>query len=341
MSAPEAALLGDIGATNARFALLRADGSITQVRVFRLDDYPSIAAAMARYLDDESSSVRPTQAVLALAAPVTGDEITLPNRPWTISVEALRQQFGLTRLHVINDFVANALAVPHLGEGDRIQIGPGAPIADAPIGVIGPGTGLGVSALVPAAGGGVAVSSEGGHVTMAPVDARESAVLDCLRKRYDHVSAERVLSGPGLVNLYNALCELSGTPPAQLTAAQITDPRIGETDAHAREATAMFCAMLGTVAGNLALTLGARGGVYIAGGIVPKLKSIFAQSAFRARFEAKGRSRHYLATIPTYVMTCPFPAFIGAAKVLEQPVPHSNSKSGPPPETARNSKVGQ
>ena len=318
MSAPKTSLLGDIGATNARFALTQPDASIAHVRVFRLDDCPSVADAIARYLDEEPGRAKPTQAVLAVAAPVTGDQVTLPNRPWTFSIEALRRRFKLVRLHVINDFVANALAVPHLGDQDRIQIGPGAPIADAPIGVIGPGTGLGVSALVPSAGGAIAVASEGGHVTMAPIDDRECAVLACLRKRYDHVSAERVLSGPGLVNLYNALCEVSGVPPARLTAAQITDPRIGETNPQALEATAMFCAMLGTVAGNLALTLGARGGIYIAGGIVPKLESVFAQSAFRARFEAKGRSRAFLATIPTYVITCPFPAFIGAAKVLER-----------------------
>jgi glucokinase len=143
-------------------------------------------------------------------------------------------------------------------------------------------------------------------------------VLEIMRARYDHVSAERVLSGPGLVNLYNTLCELSHVKAASLTAAQITDPKIGASDACARETTAMFCAMLGTIAGNLALTLGARGGIYIAGGIVPKLGDAFAQSQFRERFEAKGRFRDYLAAIPTYVIVRPNAALLGAAKLLDE-----------------------
>ena len=220
---------------------------------------------------------------------------------------------------MINDFTANGLAIPHLGESDRIQIGRGSPVSDAPIGLIGPGTGLGVSALFPTRSGAVPIPAEGGHVTMAPANAQESAVLNLMRRRYDHVSAERVLSGPGLVNLYAALCELSAVPAASFTPAQITNPRIWDEDPRTREATAMFCAMLGTMAGNLALTLGARGGVYVAGGIVPRLGAYFAQSAFRARFEAKGRLRGYLASIPTYVIARPLPALLGAAALLKQP----------------------
>jgi glucokinase len=153
---------------------------------------------------------------------------------------------------------------------------------------------------------------------MAAANKHEAAVLELMRKRFDHVSAERFLSGPGLVNLYNALCELAKEPAAPLTAAQITNPRTEEDEPRAREATAMFCAMLGTIAGNLALTIGARGGIYIAGGIVPKLGTAFAQSDFRARFEAKGRFQGYLAAIPTYVITHPSPALLGAAKLVEQ-----------------------
>jgi glucokinase len=154
---------------------------------------------------------------------------------------------------------------------------------------------------------------------MAPANAQESAILDVMRKRYGHVSAERVLSGPGLVNLYNSLCELSEVLAAQFTPAQITNPSIWDEDPRTQEATAMFCAMLGTVAGNLALTLGARGGIYVAGGIVPRLGSFFAQSEFRARFEAKGRFRGYLATIPTYVIVRPLPALLGATALLKRP----------------------
>ncbi len=309
-------LVADIGATHARFALVE-NGTLKRRRVLMTGDYPTIADAIGAYLRDETAGAAPTDAVIAIASPIIGDEVALTNSPWTFSIEALRARLGFRKLKVINDFTALALSVPQLGESDRLQIGPGSPSADAPVGVIGPGTGLGVGALVRAGGSWQALPGEGGHVTMPPADARESAVLDLMRRRFDHVSAERLLSGPGLVNLYNALCEISDVPAASYTPAQITDRRTGEDDPRCREAVAMFCAMLGTVAGNLALTIGARGGVYITGGIVPKITTVFAQSAFRQRFESKGRMRSYLASIPTYVITYPSPAFLGAAKVLE------------------------
>jgi len=318
MSALATGLIADIGATNTRLALVEPRGAIVRARVVATDDYASLSDAIDSYLATEAPPVRPTLAVLAVAAPVTGDTVTLTNHPWTFSADALRKHFGFTQLRVLNDFVANAMAVPHLTAADRAQIGGGAPVKGAPIGLLGPGSGLGVSILIPKDGGLVPHQGEGGHVTMAAADAREAAVLDLMRARFDHVSAERCLSGPGLINLYNALCELSGEPAAPLTAAQITNPGIENEDPRAREATAMFCAMLGTIAGNLALTIGARGGIYIAGGIVPKLGPAFAQSDFRARFEAKGRFYGYLAAIPTYVMTHPEPALLGAARLLQQ-----------------------
>jgi glucokinase len=311
-------LIGDIGATNARLALVFPGGKTATARVCALDDYPSLADALAAYLAEQSPATRPTEAVLAVASPVTGDEITLTNRAWTFSVEQLRHHLGLKRLHVINDFAANAAAIPFLGDDDRIQVGHGIAVEGAPVGIIGPGTGLGVGGLASSRSGAVTIAAEGGHVTMAAMTAQESAILDLMRKRYDHVSAERLLSGPGLVNLYNTLCELSGTPAASYTPDQITSARAWNDDPRTREATTIFCAMLGTVAGNLALTLGARGGIYIAGGIVPKLGPIFAQSEFRARFEAKGRMRNYLAAIPTYVIVRPYPGLLGAAALLRE-----------------------
>ncbi len=310
------ALVGDIGATNARFALVTPAGELTAIQVLPCEDYPTIADAIATYLK-EAKGERPVDAVLAVAATPSGDAVSMTNHPWTFSIEALRNAVSLKRLKVVNDFHAAAAAIPFLAAKDRIQIGPGVPAPGAPIGVLGPGSGLGVSALVPTPSGPKPIPGEGGHVTMSPADDRESAVLKIMRARYDHVSAERVLSGPGLVNLYNTLCELSHVKAAPLTAAQITDPKIGAEDASAREATAMFCAMLGTIAGNLALTLGAKGGIYIAGGIVPKLGDYFAQSQFRARFEAKGRFRDYLAAIPTYVIVRPYAALLGAASLRE------------------------
>ncbi len=308
-------LVGDVGATYARFALIHPNGSMSAPRVFALEDHPGIADALEAYLKLESGPA-PSEAVIAIASAVAGDRVTLTNHPWSFSIEELRQRFGLKRLRIINDFAANALAVPHLSEGDCLKIGSGVPVADAPIGVIGPGTGLGVSALVSAGGTVVPVAGEGGHVTMAAGNKRESAVLALMRRRYDHVSAERVLSGAGLINLYNTLCELADVPAAPFKAPQITDPEISKEDPRAREATEMFCAMLGTVAGNLALTIGARGGIYVAGGIVPRLGTIFTSSEFRERFQSKGRFSGYLAAIPTYVITRPLPALLGAATLL-------------------------
>jgi len=257
-------LIGDIGATNARFALVQPGGQISPAHVYALNDYASLPEAIETYLREEKPTENPVQAVLAVASPVSG----------------------------------------------------GAPVKDAPVGVIGPGTGLGVSAFVPSATGGAMIAGEGGHVTMAPATPQESALLDLMRTRFDHVSAERVLSGPGLVNLYNALCELAGTPAASYSAEQITNESIWHADPRTREVAALFCAMLGTVAGNLALTLGARGGIYISGGIVPRMSGFLAQSEFRARFEAKGRLNPYVAAVPTYVIICPLPVLLGAAALL-------------------------
>jgi glucokinase len=308
-------LVGDIGATNARFALVDGKGEVVRTRVLACSDYPRLEDAIDDYLRTEGVG-RPRAAALAVASPVTGDHIAFTNNPWQFSIADLRQSLALERLEVVNDFTANALAVTRLSPRDRRQVGGGSPIAASPIGVLGPGSGLGVSGLVPAGGTWIPLAGEGGHATMPASSDREGAVLRLMRHRFDHVSAERVLSGPGLVNLYAALAELDGVPAAGYTPAQITDPAVGASDRRCREATEMFSAMLGTVAGNLALTLGARGGVYIAGGIVPKLGPVFDMSPFRARFEAKGRFRDYLAAIPTYVVTNPVPAFLGLAGLL-------------------------
>ena len=312
-------LLADVGATNARFALIGAEHEVQRVRVLACEDYPAIQDAIGAYLNDELALTdfrRVEAAALAVAGPVTGDQITLTNHPWSFSISQLRRHLAIDRLVVVNDLAAAALATPCLSLDERNQVGGGEAPASAPIGVLGPGSGLGVSGVVTTAGGWLPLSAEGGHVTMAPATARESAVLDRMRMRFDHVSAERILSGPGLVNLYNTLAEIDGVPAASYTSAQITDPNICEREPRCRDTVDMFCAMLGTVAGNLALTLGALGGVYIVGGIVPKLGSVFAASSFRERFEDKGRLRPYLARIPTYVVTHPFPAFLGLAGLL-------------------------
>jgi len=310
-------LVGDVGATNARFALVDPDGSIGFTRAILCQDFATIGEAIAAFLA-EAPKPKPSHSVLAVASSPDGDEVSLTNHPWTFSTEALRRALGLNRLRIVNDFHANALAVPYLAADELIKIGAGETVAGTPIGILGPGSGLGVSALVPTVDGAIAIPGEGGHVTMAAADAREAAVLEIIRRRFGHVSAERVLSGPGLVNLYVASRELAEAAPECLTAEEISHPEARADDRFAREATEMFCAMLGTVAGNLALMLGARGGIYIAGGIAPKLGPTFVQSTFRERFEAKGRFRDYLAEIPTYVVVRPFAALLGAAKLLRQ-----------------------
>jgi glucokinase len=313
----EIGLVGDIGATNVRFALVLPGGDMTVARSYASSDFGSFREALEKYLTEESQHERPTRAALAVASPVLGDEIIFTNSAWTFSIEALRRQAGLERLEVINDFVAQALAVPRLGGNDTAQIGSGAPVDGAPIGLLGPGTGLGISTLISGPNGPIPIAGEGGHVTMAAATKAENDILELMRKRYDHVSAERLLSGPGLVNLYSALCELAGVPAASFTPAQITSPRIWTEDVRTREATSTFCAMLGTIAGNLALTLGARGGIYISGGIVPRLGSFFADSEFRSRFEMKGRFHNYLEAIPTRVIIRPLPALAGLATILK------------------------
>ncbi len=310
-------LVGDIGATNARFALVNAEGVLSRSADLLCGNHPSVIDAIKTYLA-RSENATPTRAVLAVATTPHNDLVSFTNNPWSFSIIELAKQLRVTRLRVINDFHANALALPHLADSDVEKIGGGVPIAGAPMGVLGPGSGLGVSALVRAGDRHEAIAGEGGHVTMAATSDRESAVLDRLRARFGHVSAERVLSGPGLVNLYSALCEIEGKEPVEVSAERITAAGASGACGCAGAAVGMFCGMLGTVAGNLALTLGARGGIYIAGGIVPKLGAAFARSSFRERFESKGRFRDYLAAIPTYVITRPHAALVGAAQLLTE-----------------------
>jgi glucokinase len=315
-AAPATWLVGDIGATHARFGLVSPDGKLLLSRTLPDEDYPTIEDALAAFLAERGALPMPRQGAIAIASPIAGDRVAMTNHPWSFSIAALRERLGFDRLEVINDFTALAFALPHLQPEDRQPVGGGTAAPGTPIGVLGPGSGLGVSGLIPCGNGWIALAGEGGHATMAPATARESAVIDSMRQRFDHVSAERLLSGPGLVNLYNTLAQLDRVPSRGYTAAQITDLGIRGEDPLCVETTAMFCAMLGTVAGNLALTLGARGGVYVGGGIVPRLGRAFLASEFRERFEAKGRFRSYLAAVPTFVVTHPLPAFLGCAAVL-------------------------
>jgi glucokinase len=310
-------LLSDIGATNVRFALQEPDGRVHLEAGLRNLDYETVIEAIDAYLASVPKDARPAEAAIAVAAPVIGDKIAMMNAPWSFSIDAVKRHYGWSALHVVNDFVANALAVPHLNDADIVQVGEGTPTEGEAIAVLGPGTGLGVAGLMRCGGSWTPIAGEGGHATLAPMDSREAAIIDILRRQYAHVSAERVLSGPGLANLYDALCELAGKPAAPLTPERITDLYPG-CDPQARETVMMFCAMLGTFAGSVALTFGARGGVYIMGGIIPRILGTFIQSNFRERFEFRGRYRAYLSEIPTFVVTRPNPAFLGLATLFRE-----------------------
>ena len=308
-------LIADIGGTNARFALAFPDGRIGSECILSGADYPDLIQAAAAYLR-EVAGPRPRRAAVAVATPISGDWIQFTNSPWSFSTEAARQALGLEQLLIINDFTALALALPLLGPDERRQVNEGTAVEKAPIGLIGPGTGLGVSGLVWSGHHWIPLETEGGHVTFSACDEREWAIYRVLQRRFDHVSPERLLSGPGLVNLYTALAELEGWSAEDLVPADITDRALTGSCRHCVEVLELFCGMLGTAAGNLALTLGARGGVYIGGGIVPRLGDFFDRSAFRTRFEAKGRFSDYLAAIPSWVITAVNPALRGVAAAL-------------------------
>lgn len=311
-------LLADIGGTHARFAAL-VDGRLSNLSVLDGTAYATLAEAARHYL--AQTGIRPRAAAIAIAAPLSGDEVRMTNHTWRFSSAALRHELGLERLIVLNDFTALAMSLPHLPRAELRQIGGTEPQTAAPLALIGPGTGLGVSGLLPTSSGWLPLQGEGGHVTLPAIDEREAAVIAYLRGRFGHVSAERVVSGPGLVNVYEAVCQLEGVHPLALLPEQIADRAMQSTDPRCTAAVQLFCGWLGCIAGNLALTLGAVGGVYIGGGIVPRWGDYFARSSFRARFEDKGRYRTYLAPIPIYVIHAAAAAFFGLARAFSDPGP--------------------
>jgi glucokinase len=305
-------LIADVGGTNARFAIAQGGAyqELTQIEVSR---YASLQDALADYLKGLPPSLRPAAAMIAVAGPVFGDRITLTNSNWSFAISEMKRSLGMRVLRVVNDFAGTAMAMPYLPAADCFPVGRRAKAADGPIGVIGPGTGLGVGALVPDSGRWVLVPGEGGHVTLPTATRAEDEIAAYLRTRWDHVSAERALSGAGLVNLYEAICAIEGRKAQPMSPADVTDHAMRGSDDACVQAFGHFCAILGTVAGDLALTLGASGGIYIAGGILLRFKEAFAASAFRERFESKGRFRGFLETIPTSLVLESSPALLGLA----------------------------
>lgn len=318
-SSTTARLLADVGGTNARFAWQAGPGApIEAVQTLPCANYVSLEAAMRAYLD-QLPLERPRAAAVAIANPVHGDRIRMTNHHWSFSISDLQAAMGFERLRVLNDFTALALALPTLDAADKWQLGGGEPVPDTAVALIGPGTGLGVSGLLPdGRGSWVPLSGEGGHVTLAATTPLEHRVIESLQQQFGHVSAERAVSGMGLLDIYRCLCHFAGRDcPADWTAAQVSEAAL-QAEPVARDALNMMCAFLGGVAGNLALTLGAKGGVYIGGGVVPRLGRFFDHSPFRERFEAKGRFESYLAEVPVWVIVAAqSPALRGTAAVLD------------------------
>ncbi|MDP3672552.1 MAG: glucokinase [Telluria sp.] len=317
-------LLADIGATHARFALETAPGVLRSVKVFKCDDFSGIVPLLDSYLADHPG-IRLNHAAFALANPISGDMIRMTNRDWHFSTDDVRRELGLNTLLIVNDFTALAMSLPALPAKDLLQVGGGVPTPNAVSGVLGPGTGLGVSGVIPTLDGFVTLGSEGGHVSFAPADERELAVLQYAWKEWPHVSCERLISGPGMELIHRALAQRNGVAASARSSPEIISGALDERDPLCLEVLECFCGMLGGAAANLAVTLGAFGGIFIGGGIVPRMAELFAASPFRARFEAKGRFTDYLAHIPTYVIMTPNPAFYGVATILSE---HLRGRSG-------------
>lgn len=314
-------LLGDVGGTNARFGWqASANSDIQHVQVLPCADFPSLEVAIQTYLKQQKLPA-PRACALGIANPVTGDKIRMTNHHWTFSISEMARNLGVSKLNVINDFTALALAIPSISKDQLVQVGGKLAVDLSPKAIIGAGTGLGVSGLLPVDAGldqWVAIAGEGGHATLAAHTETEYRVIELIRQRYGHVSAERVLSGQGLVDLYLALRQLQQHGPVEVTsAADITHWALKNKDPLALQSLEMFSGFLGSVAGDLALTLGALGGVYLGGGVVPRWLGWFETSAFRERFEAKGRFRDYLKDIPVYVIHAnESPALWGASRSL-------------------------
>lgn len=323
---PRPWLVADIGGTNARFGWL-ADGA---TRVEHVQTLPTAAHAgpgpAARvYLERLAAQLgsayqAPRAGAFAVATAVGDDRISFTNSGWNFSCQATRDELSLDGLLLLNDFEALALSLPQLGADQVRPIGPGArPGVAGALAVIGPGTGLGVAGIVPTAHGWVAVPGEGGHASLSAADDFDGALLAAVRRDHAHVSAERLLSGIGLPVLHKAVATVTGLAwGGPLSAEDIVERGLARSDAACDRTLDAFCALLGSFAGNVALVLGARGGVYIGGGIVPRLGERFFASDFRRRFEAKGRFNGYLQAIPTVLITDTLAALTGAAVALQQ-----------------------
>ncbi|WP_175651120.1 glucokinase [Pseudomonas sp. Marseille-P9899] len=312
------ALVGDIGGTNARFALWR-DDALHAVRVFATADYTSPEQAIGVYLAEQGIARGELDAVcLAVAGPVSGDEFRFTNSHWRLSRDAFCATLQVAHLLLINDFSAMALGMTRLRDNERTTVCEGEADLTRPALIIGPGTGLGVGSLLRLEEGRwLAMPGEGGHVDLPVGNAREAAIREVIAEQTGHVSAETVLSGGGLLRLYQAICSLDGHTPTLTSPAAITDAALaGEPLALA--VIEQFSRFLGRVAGNNVLTLGGRGGVYIVGGVIPRFAGLFLRSGFAESFADKGCMSGYFKGVPVWLVTAEFAGLLGAGVALQQ-----------------------
>lgn len=311
-------LFADIGGLYARFAIETEKGVLSRQASLRCSDYQGIEDVVRAYMGS-IASLQIKHAAITVANPVDGDRVRMTNYHWQFSIEEMRRSLDLETLVVVNDFTALAMALPKLGPDDLRQIGDGQSLRKNVMGLLGSGTGLGVSGLIPSGDDWISLGSEGGHTSFSPRDALEIKVLEFAMNQFDHVSFERLLSASGLELIHQALhADESRTETTSLSAPDITQRALEERDEDCIQTLNVFCNIFGTAASNLAVTLGALGGIFVGGSIIPRLGDFFIQSDFRKRFEDKGRFGRYVQNIPTYVITAQDATFRGLSAILEQ-----------------------
>ena len=307
----------DVGGTNIRLAVVDVNSrELSKVREYPCAQFITLDAALAQYFATLSDPV--CHLCIGIACPVENDLVKMTNLSWQFSQAELKDKLALKSLYVINDYTAISLAVPFIEEKQKVKIGAGEEVPNACKAIFGAGTGLGVSHLIKQGKKWVSLDGEGGHSSFAPNTRQQADVLLLLQQQFGHVSAERFLSGQGLVNIYHALCRLAGKQPEYFEPAQVSKAALSNECELTVQTLTLFCQVMGGFAGNLALNLDCRGGVYIAGGLVPRFVEFIEQSEFRSFFEEKGRLKDYLQTIPTYLITHDNPGLLGAAVYLQQ-----------------------
>lgn len=310
-------VVADIGGTNIRIAVCDQEtGELSKLNEFACAEFTTLEAALVQYFAVLQEEVK--HLCIGIACPVENDHVVMTNLSWEFSKQALKDKLKLESLYVINDYTAISLAVPFLSAADKIQVGGGECHTDGVTAVFGPGTGLGVSHIIKATGKWISLDGEGGHVSFTANTREQADILFLLQAQFGHVSAERILSGQGLVNLYQSLCTLSDREAKFEQPKDVSKAALDGSCDIARRSLDVFCQVMGSFAGNLALNLACTGGVYIAGGIVPRFVDLFQSSEFRRFFEEKGRFKEYLSSIPTFLITHDNPGLLGASVYLRQ-----------------------